>query len=331
MHEDITDQRVWKQPSLTDWYIPFPEAAVAELDEALDMVDRPPQPGHPLALNPLPKLTACRRVMARVQTTLDRSGMAIIDRLPVERYSTEQNKTIYRLLGHMLGRVVDQKWGGTPLYDVKDSGKALGHGVRRSITNLGQPFHTDGPWLSMTPKIVGLFCLQTAHRGGMSRLVSLVAAHNEMHQHHPDLIERLYHPFIWDCQAEHGPDDTPYSFHPVFAYDGEQLSVRYYDDYIHKGYALAGEALDAQGQEALEALQTIVNDPDHGMEFRIDRGQLQFIHNRQFAHARTRFHDDSAASMPRHLIRCWYRNEGLPGLEGEPTSSRSISLNGSTQ
>lgn len=318
LREDITDQRAWIQPPLMDWYIPFPESAMAELDHALHVIDQLRQPVYTLTLDQFPHLNACRRVMAQVHTTLHQTGMAILDRLPVERYHTEQNKAIYWLLGHLLGRVVDQKWGGTRLYDVKDAGKPLGHGVRRSVTNLGQPFHTDGPWLSMTPQIVGLFCLQTAQAGGMSRLVSLVTAHNEMRRLHPDLIERLYRPFFWDRQAEHGPDDAPYSPHPVFAYDGEQLSVRYYDDYIHKGYVLAGEELDAQGEDALEALQHIVNDPAHSIEFRIDRGQLQFINNRQFAHARTKFSDDPGASMPRHLIRCWYRNEGLPGLEGQP-------------
>ncbi len=256
--------------------------------------------------------------MAQVRTTFHQTGMAVIDRLPVECYSAEQNKAIYGLLGQMLGRVVDQKWSGTTFYDVKDVGKTLGHGVRRSLTNLRQPFHTDGPWLSMTPEIIGLFCLQTAQSGGMSRLVSLVTAHHEMRRRHPDLIERLYQPFVWDRQAKHGPDDAPYSVRPVFAYDGEHLSARYYDDYIRKGYALAGEVLDAHGQEALDALQTIVNDPENWVEFRLESGQIQYLNNRQFAHARTQFADAHAASIKRHLIRCWYRNEGLPGLEGLP-------------
>ncbi len=313
LHDEITDQRAWRRDhvSPTDWFVPFPEAGIAELDEAVEVFDHQ-------TLDRLPNLTTCRQVMAQVHTTLYQTGMAVVDRLPVERYSAEQNKAIYWLLGHMLGRVVDQKWGGTTLYDVKDSGKALGHGVRRSITNLGQPFHTDGPWLSMTPEIVGLFCLQAAQTGGMSRLVSLVTAHNEMRRRHPDLIERLYQPFVWDRQAEHGPDDAPYSTRPVFAYDGEQLSARYYDDYIRKGYVLAGEVLDTEGEEALEALQTIVNDPAYWVEFRIESGQIQYLNNRQFAHARTQFADDPAASTQRHLIRSWYRNEGLPELEGQP-------------
>jgi alpha-ketoglutarate-dependent taurine dioxygenase len=104
----------------------------------------------------------------------------------------------------------------------------------------------------------------------------------------------------------------------VFAYDGKQLRVRYYDDYIYKGYALAGATLDAQGVEALDALQTIVNDADHWVEFRLERGQLQYVNNHQFAHARTSFTNNPKMSMQRHLIRCWYRNDGLPTLEGHP-------------
>ena len=210
LHDEIADQRAWKRDlvSPTDWLIPFPDAGVAELDEAVAILDRHLPSVHSLTLNRFPSLTVCRQVMAQVRTTLYQSGMAVIDQLPVERYSTEQNKAIYRLLGQMLGRVVDQKWSGTPLYDVKDFCKTLGHGVRRSITNLGQPFHTDGPWLSMTPEIVSLFCLQTAQTGVMSRLVSLITAHNEMRQRHTELLERLYQPFVWDRQAEHSPDDV---------------------------------------------------------------------------------------------------------------------------
>ena len=318
LHQDVCDTRAWRreQVSPIDWLVPFPEAGIAELDAIADVVDRDRQPVLPLDLERFPHLTACHRLMAQACATLDQIGMAIIDRLPVERYRHEQNKAIYSILGQLLGRLVEQKWDDVTLYDVKDSGKALGHGVRRSITNLSQPFHTDGPWLSITPPIIGLFCLQSAQSGGMSRLVSLLTAHNAMRRRHPDLLKRLYQPFFWDRQAEHGPSDTPYSAYPVFAYDGEQLSARYYDDYIRKGYALAGETLDARGQEALDAMRTIVEETAHWVEFRLESGQMQFLNNRQFAHARTAFVDDGAARSGRHLIRSWHRNEGAPTLEG---------------
>ena len=84
-----------------------------------------------------------------------------------------------------------QKWDGTRVYDVKDYGQPLGYGVRRSVTNLEQPFHTDGPWLWQPPAFVGLCCLATALEGGNSRAMSLVTAHNAMRARHPRLLPRL--------------------------------------------------------------------------------------------------------------------------------------------
>jgi alpha-ketoglutarate-dependent taurine dioxygenase len=189
--------------------------------------------------------------------------------------------------------------------------------VRRSITNLEQDFHTDGGWLWAPPAFVGLFCLQPAQAGGYSRCASLLTVHNEMRLHHPDLLLRLYGPFWWDRQAEHGPDDPKFCAHAVYQYDGHTLCARYYEDYIKNGYKLAGETLDAPGQAALAALRAIVDAPENWVEFRLQKGQFQYINNRQLAHARTAFDNAQApAETHRHLVRLWNRDEGTPALEG---------------
>ena len=64
------------------------------------------------------------------------------------------------------------------------------------------------------------------------------------------------------------------------------------------------------------ALRGIVDDPAHWIEFRIERGQLQYINNRQFAHSRTAFKDSPDGSRRRHMIRLWNRSEGTTDLEG---------------
>ncbi|MGH6919378.1 MAG: TauD/TfdA family dioxygenase, partial [Geminicoccaceae bacterium] len=224
-----------------------------------------------------------------------------------------ENQAIAWLLAQLLGQVVAQKWDGTRLYDVRDSGKALAHGVRRSVTNLEQHFHTDGGWLSTPPHFVGLFCVQPAASGGHSRCASLVSAHDELGARAPERLERLYAPFWWDRQAEHDPADTAWSEHPVFRTDDGVLVARYYDDYVHKGYALKGAVLDEAGAAALAALREIVEAPQSWLEFRLASGQLQYLNNRQVAHSRTAFRDDGAR---RHLLRLWNRDEGSPGLEG---------------
>ena len=316
--DTIAGPQAWTRDGLTprDWLVPLPAAAVAELVAVVERRRGDERPVERLAPDEF-ALGACAEVMAAARRRLDTIGLAVIDRVPVERFSLAENQTIGWLLAGLLGPVVAQSWCGRRLYDVKDTGQKLGYGVRRSVTDLGQPFHTDAGWLWMPPAYVGLFCLQSATDGGISRFVSLVTAHNAMAQRCPDLLARLYEPFAWDRQAEHAPDAPAFARRAVFArQDDGRLLARYYEDYIHNGQRLAGEPLDQLGREALLTMRGLVDDPAHWVEFRIERGQLQYINNRQFAHSRTAFKDSHDGTRRRHMIRLWNRSEGTIDLEG---------------
>jgi alpha-ketoglutarate-dependent taurine dioxygenase len=214
------------------------------------------------------------------------------------------------LLGSLLGRVVPTKWDGTMLYDVKDTGKTLEYGVRVSLTNLELRFHTDAAWTDWPPEQVGLYCVNAAREGGVSRFVSLCSVHNELRRRHPALLPRLYQPFPWDRQNEHAPDDAKVSRRAIFKLDGDRWTAAYNDRLIANGAKLAGETLDAEGTDALAAMDEAVNSPELSLEFTVERGQVQFISNRQFAHSRTEFADAAEPELKRHLIRLWTRPEG---------------------
>jgi len=319
--EDVELKKSWTRESIVPegWLIPLPADCVAELDEVAAAVRATPRPVD--TLDPADfSLRACTALMASVRAKLETdTGLAVVDRFPVERYSHAENLAIGWLLAAMLGQVVAQKANGTRLYDVKDSGQALGYGVRRSVTNLGQPFHTDGGWLWKAPAFVGLFCLESAMEGGLSRFASLVTAHHELRRRRPELLARLYQPFEWDRQGEHAPDAPRVSRQPVFEYEGGTLASRYYEDYMRNGSKLAGMELDDEGAQALEAMREIVDDPANWVEFRIEKGQLQYLNNRQFAHSRTAF-VDAGPGQGRHMLRLWNRDEGTWHLEGRPVA-----------
>jgi len=317
--EDIELKKSWKRESISpeSWLIPLPGDCVAELDEVAASLRATPRPVDSLKPEEF-SLPACAALMAAVRTKLETdTGLAVVDRFPVERYGHVENVAIGWLLASMLGQLVAQKANGLRLYDVKDSGQALGYGVRRSVTNLGQPFHTDGGWLWKAPAFVGLFCLESAREGGLSRFTSLVTAHNELRRRRPELLARLYRPFHWDRQGEHAPDAPRVSTQPVYEYAGGTLAARYYEDYIVNGSRMAGAQLDDEGRQALEAMRQIVDDPASWVEFRIEKGQLQYLNNRQFAHSRTAF-TDAGPGQGRHMLRLWNRDEGTWHLEGRP-------------
>ena len=66
------------------------------------------------------------------------------------------------ILGQLLGRTVAQKWDGTMIYDVTDSGRDFGYGVRGSTTNVELVFHNDNAFGLAVPDAVGLFCKRPA-------------------------------------------------------------------------------------------------------------------------------------------------------------------------
>jgi alpha-ketoglutarate-dependent taurine dioxygenase len=310
--EAVRDGRAWRRETLSprDWLVPLPPRCVDELDGVLRQLRRDPLPT--LLLRPDQfALAACGEVMDRVRARLASGiGLAVVDRLPVERYEPEENRALCWLLTQLLQRPVAQAWNGAMLYDVRDTGKTLEYGVRRSVTNLDLTFHTDGPWLDLPPHLVGLYCVNPAQEGGVSRFVSLCTAHNELRQRHPDLLPRLYRPFPWDRQAEHAPDDGKAGWQPIFQYDGRAFVGRFNERLIEAGAELAGEPIDAQGKDALEAVRRVVDSPELHVEFTIERGQIQYLNNREFAHSRTDFRDAPEPHRRRHMIRVWTREEG---------------------
>jgi alpha-ketoglutarate-dependent taurine dioxygenase len=85
---------------------------------------------------------------------------------------------------------------------------------------------------------------------------------------------------------------------------------------IETGAELAGESLDDEARESLTAMRTLLDSPELWVEFTIERGQVQFINNRQFAHSRTDFTDAPEPHLKRHMIRLWTREEGRRTFHG---------------
>ena len=310
--EDVRDGRAWRRENLSprDWLVTLSPRGLDELEAVLRQLRKDPLPTLLLTPDQF-TLPACAEAMDAVRARVfDGIGLGVLGRLPVERYEPEENRVLCWLLSQLLERPVAQAWNGAMLYDVRDTGKTLEYGVRRSVTNLDLTFHTDGPWLDLPPHLVGLYCINPAQEGGVSRFVSLVTAHNELRRRHARLLPRLYRPFPWDKQAEHGPEDSKVGWQPIFEYDGRALVGRFNERLIEAGAELAGAPLDAEGKDALAAMRAVVDSPELCVEFTIERGQIQVINNLAFAHSRTDFRDAPEPHRKRHMIRVWTRGAG---------------------
>ena len=316
--EAIPARLLWRGESLapSTGLIAIPAEVLEELDRIVARLDRDPIPL--LLLRPEDfALDASRAFMAEVKRSLDAGpGFAIVDRLPVGRWSESGSRAVWWLLAALVARPVAQKWDGTSIYDVRDLGKPPGNGVRPDVTNAEQNFHTDNSYNLQPPHYVGLLCVRTAREGGISGIVSFAAAHEEMRRRHPDLLPRLYKPFHFDRQREHAPGDVMTSWHPMLEREDGRLIARLSLFQVRNGYRMKGLELDADGAAALAAFEAILMAPGMAANFTFEPGQMQLLDNRAMGHRRTAFQDWPEAERKRLLIRLWLRDRGSRAYHG---------------
>lgn len=295
----------------TDGLFSFNDDCLSEIENAIALIRDNPLPL--LMLHPsnfyLPKCTELiNDVFYRIENDL---GFCLIDKLPLEHMSHQEAISIYWLLSQILGRPVAQKWcDGRMVYSVTDLGLPSGNGVRPDVTNEEQSFHTDNSYNITPPDVVGLLCLQPSMSGGLSRVVNMKSVLEKMEMSHKRLVPRLYKPFLFDRQKEHSDGATETLQNPILNCNGEDLRIRVSRNLIYQGYALQGESIDPEGEDALAAFFEIIDNPEMYKEFQFEAGQIQFLNNRVIGHKRTSFDDWPNTDKKRHLCRVWLRDHG---------------------
>jgi len=260
------------------------------------------------------------KLMGKVKALLDMApGFAVVDSFDLDEVSNETAKAMFWALGGCIGRHVAQRWDGSMLYDVCDTGQTFGYGVRGSHTAVELVFHTDNVSGLSRPDVVSLLCLHPAKEGGLSRFCSLYSLHNRLLEQAPDALKRLYQPILFDRQAEHNVDDAKVLSAPMFQWDGVRLKGRANVNLNRKGYAVAGIIPDAETEAAIAAVERISQDPELWVEAPLKRGQLQFLNNREVAHYRSNFIDFDELEKKRHLVRTWHRDAGSADYDGMTT------------
>jgi alpha-ketoglutarate-dependent taurine dioxygenase len=308
----ISASVAWSRAGLSDrdGMIELDDASLRELDAAVATLR-----ANPLAIELLEadafELDACRRMMAKARAVLDHGvGFVIIDRLPLDTYSKAEATAAHWLLSQLVSRPVAQNWAGKLIYDVRDFGRPPGNGVRPDVTNAEQHFHTDNSYNLCPPDYVSLLCLRPAKQGGVSSLVSFYSVFNQMLRTAPHLIGRLFEPYLFDRNREHAPDAAPVISHPLMEMEGAELQCRLSHGHVVNGYKMAGIAIDAIGEEALQALEATMREPQFARDFFFEPGQIQIVDNRRIGHRRTGFVDYDEEDRKRHLVRLWLRDRG---------------------
>jgi alpha-ketoglutarate-dependent taurine dioxygenase len=320
MLDHIVDgKKAWVRADIRrdDWFFTLPAPCLSELKAILPALKGQLKPVE--AIDPgRYALPACRAFMKDVQLALDDGvRFAVVDRLPLDELSDDEAHALYWILSSFIARPVQQKLTGTMIYPVHDTGQKAGpgSGVRPDQTNMDQYFHNDNSYNTAPPEYVGLLCVRPARSGGISHVISFYTINNALLRAHKDVIPRLYRPFWFDRQKENPPGEPEVMSAPMFSYDG-RLRARLGLFQINSGYTMKNETLDAEGAAAIATLRKIFADESLTFDFVMERGQLQFVNNRELCHKRTQFEDFGKPQDKRLLMRLWLRNAGSIGYLG---------------
>ena len=108
-----------------DWTVALNTSAIEEIASMVKQTASKPLPT--LLLKPeqfeIPELTIAfekQRPFAIMEW-----GFAVIDKLPLDDFQIEEMVNVYWTLGNLMGPNVAQKWDGTMIYDVTDTGKKI--------------------------------------------------------------------------------------------------------------------------------------------------------------------------------------------------------------
>ncbi len=314
----MTESKAWLSQNLTDqeWLIEFDRPALAEIEHVIAEIRANQLPmllRTPEGMD-LPHL---RALFSEAKDKLDHGiGFVVFDRMPIDDHDIDDIIACYWVLGQLLGPTVAQKWDGTMIYDVTDTKKTYGYGVRGSATNVELVFHTDNAFGKQVPDYVGLLCKYPAASGGVSRFCSLYSVHQRLFEKYPEALSRLYQPMFFDRQAEHESDAPKTSLAPFFSWRNGRLMCRANSSLVRKGYDIAGVEMDGELVAALEAVDTVTSASDLWIEAPLARGQVQYLNNHELGHYRSTFVDSDDPSKKRHLYRLWHRLEGDRTYDG---------------
>jgi hypothetical protein len=301
----ISGPAVWYGRDLqnrTDWVRHFSGAELAEIDAAVRAFKASGVPMEEIspASFPLPALgPALKAVLAEM---LEGRGFAMLRGFPVERYSRDEQAIAYLGVGAWFGSARSQNAKGHLLGHVKDLGLNIADPkVRYYQTNRKLEYHTD------SVDIVGLLCLKTAKSGGESFIASSMTLYNEVLARRPDLVPALFEPYPTDRRGEVPEGMQPWFDMPIFHWHANRLTCIYVRQYIESAQKLFPQAkrLSKAQFEAMDLLDSLVNDPQIHLSMAFLPGDMQFLHNHQILHSRNDFENWPEPERHRHLLRLW--------------------------
>jgi hypothetical protein len=286
----------------TDWIVELDAREKQELDSAILAFEASGLPASAISPASFTLPTLGPKLRGLLGELLEGRGFFMLRGFEVDRYSREAQAIAYLGIGSYFGAARSQNAKGHVLGHVKDLGLDINNpNVRYYQTSRKLEYHTD------SVDIVALLCLKTAKAGGESFIASSMTVYNEVLRRRPDLVPAMFEPYPTDRRGEVPEGMQPWFDMPILHWHAGRLSCIYVRQYIESAQKQFPQArrLTAAQVEAMDLIDSLVNDPQVHLSMAFQPGDMQFLHNHQILHSRNDFENWPEPERHRHLLRLW--------------------------
>lgn len=282
----------------TDWQYTFTAEEIEEIEAAIrcGKASGRPLPAWTADDFPLPKLSS---KIARWRDEIKNGcGFVLLSGLPVERWGVEDSEHFFWAFGLHFGIPGAQNPQGDLLGHVTDTERNKSDPmVRLYQTPSTLAYHCDAA------DVVGLLCLQSAVRGGASRIASSVSVWNELWRRNRKMAERLFKPVYVDLRNEQEPGGNPWNEVTPCTYSNNRLCTFYHVDYFRSVARHQEIIVPEEDKKLFDLYDEIANSKEFYFDMMLKPGDIQLISNHTILHARTAYED--IPGRRRHLLRLW--------------------------
>jgi hypothetical protein len=240
-----------------------------------------------------------RQVLADdVRRRMARAGFALCRNWPlgINDIATAEN---FAEFGRMLGDVRAQDGNCEWWRFVQDQP----NGTSGSTGRMEISLHTENARPPGPPRMIGLFCIRPALRGGDSMLASGPAILRRLRAKNPEYVATLQNPVPFGRRRDDWIDGRQEDWQPVFSADGDPFNFRYSRYWIDLALEQSEVELDPAVVAAANAVDHILQIPEVSLKFSLRPGDALLVDNRVVMHGREEFDDDD--ENRRRLVRIW--------------------------
>lgn len=223
------------------------------------------------------------------------------------KYTILEQRTIYWLLGNLLGKAIVQNEAGDKavlVYD-RDRKNSMSKGARYHQTREGGTIHTDNVNVPFKWEYLLLACISPAMAGGENILVNALNVHKVLKQKYPDVLAILEKDFLWE---QRGVADATYEA-PIINYNKKgEPEFRHLRPYMESAHNKLDRPLTDEQLYALDTLDAILEHTDNQYRHTFSAGEMLLTYDAQVLHGRTPFSDYFNAV----IIHDWIKDHHKP-------------------